>query len=86
MAPQLWLYPGIGVKYKLSDVITVIQGKHTGIEIMSRIVSDLRYIREVELMRLGYTPDKNVCRVGKVIKDNFWVSGMNNCIGIFYHE
>lgn len=76
--------------YKLPwiTVITVIQGKHIGIEIMSRIVSDLRYIWEVELMRLDQLmrPDKNMCRVGKVIKDNFGVSGMNNCIGIFYHE
>ena len=80
--------PGIGVKYKLSGVIIVIQGKRTGIEIMSGIVSDLRYIWEVELMRLDQLmrPDKNMCRVGKVIKDNFGVSGMNNCIGIFYHE
>lgn len=55
MDSQLWLYSDIDAALELTSAIAVIPAKDAGIGAVSRVVTDLRYILEGELMRLGYS-------------------------------
>lgn len=48
MDSQLWLYSDIDAEFELTSAIAVIQAKDAGVEAVSRVVTDLRYILEGE--------------------------------------